>query len=187
MKGLLLSLALALSLPAFGANNLTSSTQICLMGSASYTASGNNNGAVCVPSVGDPATVGNWFILHGGAANATDGRVFPFYKSGVKYQVTAGKTALCTHAEQSSGGVGLQWQLFYDTVTFSNDATTAGLTAPVWQGGASSAWAEATGATGSVPKISTIMYTFPAASFPGTQIRNPSGNSLIVKLLCKEI
>lgn len=107
----------------------------------------------------------------GGALTATD--FYPFYKNGVAYQVTAGKTAYCFNFTANNAAAA-SFQFVSATASFAFGA--ASITGGVHMGGAAGKYPLESGASANVVVSIPGTYTFGASTFPGFQI---AGNNVL--------
>jgi hypothetical protein len=125
-----------------------------------------------------------YFSLNASGLAVSVGNVSPFYKNGVLYQVTSGKTCVVVHVIfTSADSSGNSMQLMHSLTTFATNATTASLTSPVYQGGGAGNYVYFNTAA-YVPTSAATMYNFPSVSYPGYQ-NGATGSSVI--LICKEM
>jgi hypothetical protein len=94
-------------------------------------------GAATIP-LGNPSQAsGGVFTIYAGDlknATATD-HYMPFYKNGVLYQVSNGKSAYCFAMTSVSLSSNINFTLMSATATFADNATTASLTGAKYQAG----------------------------------------------------
>lgn len=148
-------------------------------------APGQNTQALSIPLSSLSGTgVNGVFSLYGGSASTglTNANFYPFYKNGVQYQVTAGKTAYCFNFKYTGGNANVPLQLVSSTATFAYNA--ASLTSPVYQGGATQISPLQGGAANTTVPMPGV-YTFAASTFPGFQ-NNSASVSYGVTMECYE-
>jgi hypothetical protein len=123
-----------------------------------------------------------WFtvISYG---EGTNGNVSPFIKNGVKYQVTAGKTAKCYGISGQTSAANSSFQLMYADATFAHDATTGSLTNPVYESNVAGQYVHTFYSL--VPAYFGVSFDVPAEKFFGRQGTSLSGTHLTVT--CREI
>lgn len=133
-----------------------------------------------------------YFTLYASnAALAAINNVYPFYKNGALYQVTAGKTFKAVQI--CSWGLAITanpYQLMSATVTFAPDATAASLTGPVYQAGATARYPLLSGNLNGASqdwKCQSATYNFTTATWPGIQVGSPNTNYIGVMVTGKEI
>lgn len=114
------------------------------------------------------------FSLYAGdiQANQTATNYYPFYKNGVAYQVTAGKTAYCFNFTLASGSTaaGVSVQLISATASFAFNANS--ITGGVYQFGASAKAGFVVSPTAQTQAAWPGVYTFGASTYPGFQAGN---------------
>lgn len=111
-----------------------------------------------------------YFSICAGGVPGTAGFVYPFYKNGAIYSVTAS----LKFKVRSMMYFGLttatnMLQLMSDTVTFSEGAAVGTLTAPKYQFGVSGTYGMPITASGAWVRMG-LTYEFAATTFPGIQI-----------------
>lgn len=176
-----LCLAFALALLSFEAHALPqpapASGNTIAIGGFSTTA------VVMSPSVvSDGSNSLRWFTITA-YGEVTNNNVNPFYKNGVAYQVTAGKTAKCYGMTAQTSAANSGFQVMYADATFANDATVASLTTPIYQAGATARYVQQVYSL--VPSYFNKTFDFPAAKWPGVQGTSFSGTH--VTMTCREI
>lgn len=119
-----------------------------------------------------------YFSLYA-ASTLTASNVTPFYKNGVAYKVTNGKTFVVSKICWTAGAPTARLQLLTDTVTFAPNATTASLTAPVYQGGAAGRY-EFTSLSTFVYVCHSASYNFAQNTYPGIQGQDATTHQAIV-------
>ncbi len=122
------------------------------------------------------SNLGTVFSLYAGDHTAvlTSDKFYPFYKNGVAYSVSAGKTASCWNITVSSSLTLAAYQFVASSAVFAFNAaaiTTTGMPAGFgsFQCGATSKYCRLTGATVNVPAMIDGFYSFGAGTFPGFQ------------------
>lgn len=136
-------------------------------------------------SISEPNSQG-YFTVYGGGPSLTGPHYYPFYKNGVPYQVTAGKTfqvvKICGGSSVGSSG----YQLVSGTAAITFDSTSAP-TLAVYQGGASAQYplTFAGGLAASTMGCYDATYAFTASTFPGFQVQ--SAAQVTIAILGKEI
>ena len=153
-------LALIFSLSAFGAVVPSGVPQI---GLGSHVQSPTTPQSFISPA--NLAGTGKIFHLIGGSIAAlVNGDFYPFFKDGVAYQVTAGKSAFCFDWQASSNAAISTFQLVSDTVAITF-AQAGALTAGVFQCGVTTRYCAVSGtSTSNLPLAQNFSYVF--ARFP---------------------
>jgi hypothetical protein len=136
-------------------------------------APGSTTGATVIsPSMLSGSGVNGIFSLFSGNnSTATAGNFYPFYKNGVAYQVTGGKTAYCFNITASSGAASSFFQLLSATASFTWNQSTA-LTGGVYQCGAAATYCAVANSTVAVPAPYPGVYSFGASTYVGMQAGN---------------
>lgn len=117
-------------------------------------------------------SAGDW------VGSLTAGNFYPFYKDGVAYQVTSGKTAYCWGLTGKAGAASAI-QLVSATASFAYNAGS--ITGGVYQGGVAGKYPQVfTTAYGRVPGT----YSFAATTYPGIQAG--ASNAIMAKMDCVE-
>ncbi len=119
-----------------------------------------------------------YFSIYTGQS-ITGANVTPLYKNGVAYQVTAGKTFVASKVCGAVGSANARFQLISATASFANNATTASLTGPVYQGGAAGGTVLAL-TTSNVFACFSINYSFSASTYVGIQGDSSTSQNVIV-------
>lgn len=167
MKIFYLVLSLFISVNAFGAagsGNVSEATSLGGFGVAVAGVQSAMPGGISVAN-GNTAQ----FSLYAGAMSVGNGVTYPFYKNGVLYQVTAGKTCRCDKVRHRGGSATGGWQLLSATATFANATATASLTGPVYQCGAAAVYCQAAHTTANTTWVEGLQYVFAASTWPGAQ------------------
>ena len=182
-----LLLILALLVPTFGfaANGSGNVSSVAQLGGISMATSQIPTGGLLLPDASIGAA-GGYFMLAAGAKNntaRTADNFYPFYKNGVAYQVTAGKTAYCSQLVAIDDTGNSRIQLVSGTASIAWDAAT--VTGAVYEGGFTTGYVHASGNGAWIPSVNQILYAFGASTFPGVQ---ESGTRVIgITLMCKEL
>lgn len=136
-------------------------------------------------SISEPNSQG-YFTIYGGGPSLTGPNYSPFYKNGVPYQVTAGKTfqvvKICGGSSVGSSG----YQLVSGTAAIAFNS--AGVpTGAVYQGGATQQYPMtfAGGLAASTVGCYDATYVFAASTYPGFQVQ--SAAQVTIAILGKEI
>lgn len=119
-----------------------------------------------------------------GSNNLTAGNFYPFYKNGVAYQVTSGKTAYCFNITLHTSAVANAAQLVSATASFAFNAGS--ITGGVHQAGAAGKYPmvnQAASTNNGAPQPGT--YQFGATTFPG--IQSSASATCVVRMDCYEL
>jgi hypothetical protein len=166
MGRILVFLSLLFALPSLGATPAA-------VPSITIAVPGSQTQSVTIPltSLSGSGVNGVFSLYSGNNSAATNTNFYPFYKNGVAYQVTAGKTAYCFNLTNAPGATPPTWfQLVSATASFAFNA--ASITSGVYQGGASAQFANISGSTSYIPAGVPGVYTFAASTYPGWQSAN---------------
>jgi len=180
MKKVVSLLALFLSYPAWAINAPTVPGQAII--------GVNPRSTVAADSFLPPAMLqgagGIFTIVAGDTSNSlTSTNYYPFYKNGVAYQVTAGKTAVCFDKTAESGVANAQFQLVSATASFAFNA--ASLTGGVYQASAAGKGGEIVACSASTWCGLPGSYQFAASTYPG--IQSLVAQTLSMKMDCQEV
>lgn len=163
--------SLLFSVPSFAA--LPAGVPIRVMGGF-----GTNNAATVQVSASDTTR----FTLFGGLTPAVTNDFYPFYKNGVAYQVTAGKTCRCDNITWASDAAANRAQLISATASFASGAGS--ITGGVHQGGAAAVYPMVFGGTANQWAPLGVVYEFAASTYAGWQASG--ANSYSFALSCFE-
>lgn len=141
-------------------------------GSANVVQMGGFSGATAHPGglIIPADNPSGFFTLWTGGALTQD-RFSPFYKNGVAYQVTNGKTFNGYQMGVICNQVSPGQQLVSDTVAIAYNTATA-LTAGVFQFGAAARASYFSPLTASTWLVQHMQYSFTSQTYPGVQIGN---------------
>lgn len=121
-----------------------------------------------------------YFSLNMPGGNLSNGNYGPFFKNGVLYQVSSGKTCFVVHITYTNASNGNQMQLVYSMTTFAANASS--ITSGFYEGGAAGAYVHFV-SSAYIPAGFAQPYSFPSLSFPGAQFSIGGGG---ITLICKE-
>jgi hypothetical protein len=121
-----------------------------------------------------------YFSLFGFASSA--GGFWNFYKNGVAYQVTSGKTCMVTSISITPSVSVLNILLASSTATFTPGAST--ITGGVYQFGGATLYALNGGPTANVTVRYSVPYSFASLTYPCVAANQGGINQII--LICKE-
>jgi len=128
-------------------------------------------------------STGGYFTVMAGSASEGAGDFYPFWKNGVAYQVTSGKTAYCTALMFAGGQAFNTMQLVSATATFANGASS--LTGGVYYCGAAGNYCLGSGTAANTYNPMGVSQTFAATTWPGIQTQ-ATGQIYSVLMSCKE-
>lgn len=184
MKFLLL-LALLIPSLAFGAASSGNVSNVIQLGGADSFPGGLN----IAESYLESASGVSYFMLVSGAGPGATSNIdyaYPLYKNGVQYQVTAGKSAVCTQLSMVASNVNFQIQFFSSTSSYAfNTAIGSVPGVKVYEGGASGNYPHFGNATAYIYHTEQMSYVFAASTYPGIETGS-AGSTFGVKLFCKE-
>lgn len=143
-------------------------------------------GSTAIPLLVIPeANTQSYFTLYGGGS-VNNNTFSPFYKNGVAYQVTSGKTCKVVGVVMAASSTGAFWQLCSATAAITPN--TGSLTGPVYQLGATSLVAfMASPASAGLRTSECVTYDFAQNTYPGWQ-NVLNGNMVFwLALICKEV
>jgi hypothetical protein len=118
----------------------------------------------------------SFFSLYTANQGGSSGNYSPFYKNGVLYQVTPGKTCTCYRTKFWDDVAGSRAQLVSATSTFAINASS--LTGGVFQGGVAGNYVLNSQAAMAWTYYSDS-YDFGSATFPGAQFSVPTGRLIL--------
>lgn len=148
---------------------------------ANVQALGGTDGSSCafVPESSNPG----YFTLRAFGAVATD--LYKFYQDGTAYQVTTGKTAVCTCTCYASGTAGSgNFELFTNSVTFADGIGSSTLTgSQKWEFGAAGIYSHPV-VTAEQEYCEKSTWKSAATTFPGV---HAGAAALFIQMQCKEI
>jgi hypothetical protein len=121
-----------------------------------------------------------YFSLTNGGGVAS-GNFGPFYKNGVLYQVTSGKTCMVVSVTLICPAANSGFQFVSSGTTYATNAGS--ITSGTYQGGAAANYGMYA-VTAYVPAHYAIPYSFVSLSYPGLQTNGNSGQAY---LICKEV
>lgn len=177
MKNLIILGLILLSPRSFAANGSGNISNVMTLGGVN-TVDGLN--------IGEANSQG-YFTLFVGSGGTTTNNFYPFYKNGVAYQVTAGKTFQAVKICSLSSAASTLFQLLTATSSFAFNASS--VTGGVFQGGASGTGAAVYAMISNISTnawlCSSSTYSAAASTFMGVEVNGTSAVNFMV--LGKEI
>lgn len=142
-------------------------------------------GGITLPeSMVSETSATNYFMVSASnSGGTTTNYFFQFYKDGVAYQVTTGKSAYCIALGVTAQTSAVTIALMYGDNGFGNNVPVGSVVNPVYEGPPSSPVHMAT--TSNLEVVAPILFKFPALKYPGVQVQGTA--VFYARMLCKEV